>query len=311
MLGRSPSNPWHAQPFRLDARTFDGWLEGCGLPEGKRELLRRMTYAEGDKIAKMVPNTLNISLDEAVKDSAPLKQAIEKQPGVAELIETAKVLEGLTRHASTHAAGVVISREPLTELMPLQKATNSDALMTQYEMHGIEALGLLKFDFLGLSNLTILRKAVDLIAEHRGVTVDEVLGDEAVTGVRLRDVATGATSDLPVEGFFLAIGHRPNTAPFEGWLAKDEKGYLVVAHETHSAIEGVFIAGDVHDHRYRQAITAAGDGCRPLRVHDRPFRRDDGEAVPGLERVDAGANEGERLLALGEIRPDIEGLEDG
>ncbi|HYN47390.1 MAG TPA: thioredoxin-disulfide reductase [Candidatus Nanopelagicales bacterium] len=97
---------------------------------------------------------------------------------------------------------------------------------------------------------------------HRSVTVDEVLGDDAVTGVRLRDVTTGATTDLPVAGFFLAIGHRPNTAPFEGWLAKDEKGYLVVEHETYSRIEGVFIAGDVHDHRYRQAVTAAGDGCR-------------------------------------------------
>jgi len=97
---------------------------------------------------------------------------------------------------------------------------------------------------------------------HRGVVVDEVLGEESVTGVRLRDVATGATTDLPVEGFFLAIGHRPNTAPFESWLAKDEKGYLVVEHETCSRIEGVFIAGDVHDHRYRQAVTAAGDGCR-------------------------------------------------
>jgi len=97
---------------------------------------------------------------------------------------------------------------------------------------------------------------------HRGVTVDEVLGEESVTGVRLRDVATGATRDLPVAGFFVAIGHRPNTAPFESWLAKDEKGYLVVEHETYSRIEGVFIAGDVHDHRYRQAVTAAGDGCR-------------------------------------------------
>ncbi len=97
---------------------------------------------------------------------------------------------------------------------------------------------------------------------HRGVTVAEVLGDEAVTGVRLKEVATSATRDLPVDGFFVAIGHRPNTAPFEGWLAKDEKGYLVVEHETHSRIEGVFIAGDVHDHRYRQAVTAAGDGCR-------------------------------------------------
>jgi thioredoxin reductase (NADPH) len=97
---------------------------------------------------------------------------------------------------------------------------------------------------------------------HRGVTVDEVLGEESVTGVRLRDVASGATRDLAVEGFFVAIGHRPNTAPFEGWLAKDEKGYLVVEDGTRSRIPGVFIAGDVHDGRYRQAVTAAGDGCR-------------------------------------------------
>ncbi len=97
---------------------------------------------------------------------------------------------------------------------------------------------------------------------HRGVTVDEVLGDDAVTGVRIRDVATGAATELPVDGFFVAIGHRPNTAPFEGWLEKDEKGYLLVEQETRSQVEGVFIAGDVHDHRYRQAVTAAGDGCR-------------------------------------------------
>ncbi len=97
---------------------------------------------------------------------------------------------------------------------------------------------------------------------HRSTLVDEVLGEDKVTGVRLRDAATGATRELPVDGFFLAIGHRPNTAPFEGWLETDEKGYLVVEHETHSRIEGVFVAGDVHDHRYRQAVTAAGDGCR-------------------------------------------------
>ena len=101
-----------------------------------------------------------------------------------------------------------------------------------------------------------------LIEIHRGVIVDEILGEDAVAGVRLRDVATGAASELRVDGFFVAIGHRPNTAPFEGWLEKDEKGYLVVEHQTHSGIEGVFIAGDVHDHRYRQAVTAAGDGCR-------------------------------------------------
>ena len=81
----------------------------------------------------------------------------------------AKQLEGVNSNASTHAAGIVISREPLTELMPLQRATNSDALMTQYEMHGVEALGLLKMDFLGLRNLTILSKTVDLIEQTIGL----------------------------------------------------------------------------------------------------------------------------------------------
>jgi len=130
-----------------------------------------MTYAEGDKIAKMVPNTLNISLDEAVKDSAPLKQAIEQQPGVAELIETAKVLEGLTRHASTHAAGVVISSEPLTEHVPLYKGAKGE-ITTQYAMTAIEKIGLLKMDFLGLRTLSVIANSVKLIAQSRGVTVD-------------------------------------------------------------------------------------------------------------------------------------------
>jgi len=130
-----------------------------------------MTYAEGDKIAKMVPNTLNISLDEAIKDSAPLKQAIEKQPGVAELIETAKVLEGLTRHASTHAAGVVISSEPLTEHVPLYKGAKGE-ITTQYAMTAIEKIGLLKMDFLGLRTLSVIANSVKLIAQSRRVTVD-------------------------------------------------------------------------------------------------------------------------------------------
>jgi thioredoxin reductase (NADPH) len=97
---------------------------------------------------------------------------------------------------------------------------------------------------------------------HRNVAIEEVLGDASITGLRLRDTKTEARSELPVEGLFVAIGYRPNTGPFEGWLEKDEAGYLAVHAETHSRIEGVFIAGDVHDHRYRQAVTAAGDGCR-------------------------------------------------
>ena len=131
-----------------------------------------MTYGEGDRISKAIPATLGMTLTEAIETSPPLKEMYDNEPPVRRVIEFAKQLEGVSRNLSTHAAGVVISREPLTELMPLQRATNSDAVMTQYEMHAVEALGLLKFDFLGLSNLTILRVAVDLIKAHRGEEID-------------------------------------------------------------------------------------------------------------------------------------------
>ncbi len=130
------------------------------------------TYGDVDRVAKSVPNQLGIKLEEALEISPQLREQYENEPGVKRMIDFARQLEGVARNASTHAAGVVISREPLTELMPLQRATNSDALMTQYEMHAIEALGLLKFDFLGLSNLTILRHAVDLVRAERGIEID-------------------------------------------------------------------------------------------------------------------------------------------
>jgi len=96
---------------------------------------------------------------------------------------------------------------------------------------------------------------------HTNTAVDEVLGDEKVSGLRLSDTATGKQRVMPADGVFIAIGHKPNTEAFRDWLEVDAKGYLVVRDETNSRIEGVFIAGDVHDHRYRQAVTAAGDGC--------------------------------------------------
>jgi DNA polymerase III subunit alpha len=130
------------------------------------------SYGEVDRIAKAVPNQLGIRLDEALQTSPDLKGQVDADPAVKRIIDFARQLEGVARNASTHAAGVVISREPLTELMPLQKATNSDALMSQFEMHAIEALGLLKFDFLGLSNLTILRHAVDLVRHERAIEID-------------------------------------------------------------------------------------------------------------------------------------------
>jgi thioredoxin reductase (NADPH) len=96
---------------------------------------------------------------------------------------------------------------------------------------------------------------------HTNTAVEEVLGDEKVSGLRLSDTETGKERTMPADGLFVAIGHRPNTEAFRDWREVDAKGYLVVRDETNSQIEGVFIAGDVHDHRYRQAITAAGDGC--------------------------------------------------
>ena len=100
------------------------------------------------------------------------------------------------------------------------------------------------------------------ISVLRNRQVLDVLGENVVTGVRLRDAVSGDESELPVDGLFVAIGYRPNTEVFRDWLEVDERGYLVVRDETRSRIEGVFVAGDVHDHRYRQAVTAAGDGCK-------------------------------------------------
>ena len=153
------------------------------------------SYGDVDRIAKAVPNQLGIKLEEAIEISPQLREMVETDEGVRKVIEFAKQLEGVARNASTHAAGVVISREPLTEIMPLQKATNSDSLMTQYEMHAIEDLGLLKFDFLGLSNLTILKNAVDTVKANRGVAIDldHIPLDDAATFELL---ASGETTGI-------------------------------------------------------------------------------------------------------------------
>jgi thioredoxin reductase (NADPH) len=100
------------------------------------------------------------------------------------------------------------------------------------------------------------------IEVHLHTTVDEVLGSAHVEALRLRDTVTGTQRTMPAEGLFVAIGHKPDSEVFRDWLDVDEKGYLLVRDHTTTKIEGVFVAGDVHDHRYRQAITAAGDGCR-------------------------------------------------
>src|SRR5271156_5970885 len=129
-----------------------------------------MPYGDVDRLAKMIPTTLNISLEDALKQSPQLEAACKDGPYKA-LIDVAMRLEGLARHASTHAAGVVISPQPLTEIVPLYKS-NKEEITTQYDMNALERIGLLKMDFLGLTTLTVLDDAVRMIKENRGVEID-------------------------------------------------------------------------------------------------------------------------------------------
>ena len=124
-----------------------------------------MPYAEVDQIAKQVPNTLHITLADALRFSKPLSDLYDTDENVRKLIDTAKKLEGMPRNASTHAAGVVITKRPVYEYVPL--ARNDDALVCQYIMTTLEELGLLKMDFLGLRNLTVLDDAVKMVQREQ------------------------------------------------------------------------------------------------------------------------------------------------
>ncbi len=128
-------------------------------------------YGDVDRIAKMVPPTLNITLEKALKESPQLEAACEKEPQVSELISTARKLEGLVRNAGVHAAGVVIAPRPLIELVPLHRTKNEE-IVTAFDMNAVEKMGLLKMDFLGLTTLTVLDHAQKLIRQNRGVELD-------------------------------------------------------------------------------------------------------------------------------------------
>ncbi len=130
-----------------------------------------MSYADVDKIAKMIPFDLKMTLDKALEESPPLQDAYQKDPKVKELIDISRRLEGTTRHASTHAAGVVISPQPLTDLVPLFKGTTAD-VTTQFDMKGVERIGLLKMDFLGLRTLTLIDNCVKMVEEGTGLRLE-------------------------------------------------------------------------------------------------------------------------------------------
>jgi DNA polymerase-3 subunit alpha len=128
-------------------------------------------YPEVDRLAKLVPNTLGIELGPALAQTPQLKAAVSADKRLGDLMAVALRLEGLARHASTHAAGVVISPRPLTDIVPLYK-TSRDEVTTQYDMNALERIGLLKMDFLGLTTLTVLHDTVRMIEQNRGVKVD-------------------------------------------------------------------------------------------------------------------------------------------
>src|SRR6516162_1419425 len=130
-----------------------------------------MTYAEVDKIAKMIPAELHITLDKALAQNPDLKALVQSDPKVKELIDVAKRLEGLARHASTHAAGVVISPKPITEFVPLYKS-NKDEITTMYPMTDVEKMGLLKMDFLALTTLTIIDDILRMLKQHEGLDLN-------------------------------------------------------------------------------------------------------------------------------------------
>ncbi|TMF06063.1 MAG: DNA polymerase III subunit alpha [Chloroflexi bacterium] len=140
-----------------------------------RDVGRALDYPlnEVDRVAKLVPSIpIGLKLSDALEQSPELKALYEGQPHITRLIDTARGLEGVARNAGTHAAGVVVADQPLTNYVPLQRATRGDSAMTQYDMKVLDKIGLLKMDFLGLANLTMLSKAIANVKAMRGIDLD-------------------------------------------------------------------------------------------------------------------------------------------
>src|ERR1700729_1250998 len=160
--------------------TFNTMAAKAAIKDVGRAL--EMPYGEVDRIAKMIPTTIGITIDEALKANGPLAAAYDADPKIKELIDTALRLEGLVRGAGVHAAGVVIAPKPLTELVPVTR-TKDEAIVTSYDMKAVEKMGLLKMDFLGLTTLTVIDDCLKLIKLNRNEVVDMAkipLDDEAV-----------------------------------------------------------------------------------------------------------------------------------
>ena len=173
-----------------------------------------LPYAEADQCAKAVPalpNGKKISLDEALTLSRPLKELYDKSESIRRVIDTAKGLEGMPRNASTHAAGVVITRRPVYEYVPLAK--NDESVVTQYPMTTLEELGLLKMDFLGLRNLTVLEDAAELVRRKQpGFRVEEMPEDDPAVFAMLSQGRTSGVFQLESAGMTgVCVGLKPKS----------------------------------------------------------------------------------------------------
>ena len=129
-------------------------------------------FEDANSLTDLIPDQLKITLDEAIEQEPKLKELIKSNPKVARLFDTAKRLEGLTRHASKHAAGIVISPEPIDEVLPVYVPSKSTELVTQYAMTELETIGFLKIDLLGLKNLTLIRNVLNSIEKNYGIKID-------------------------------------------------------------------------------------------------------------------------------------------
>jgi len=164
-----------------------------------------MPYSEVDRVARLVPFRPGMTLQRALDENSELRTIYEEDKIVRNLVDSARRLEGIARHASTHAAGVVISKQPLTSYVPLQRASKGDGettVMTQFTMEDIAQIGLLKMDFLGLANLTILGKAKEIIAQSRGIDIDlhHIPMDDAKTFALLSSGETAGVFQLEGAG---------------------------------------------------------------------------------------------------------------
>ena len=158
-------------------------------------------YSEVDKIAKLVPSTLNITIAEALKEEPQLKELYDTNPKVKDVLDIAMRLEGLCRHASTHAAGVVISPDPLTDYTPLYKNPTDGTITTQFDMFAVEDIGLLKFDFLGLKTLTVIEKTIGYIeAEGTGFSLKDIPLEDPDTYRLLSSAQTTGVFQLESSG---------------------------------------------------------------------------------------------------------------